>query len=107
MRHYIVQGSLSPAMPFAFTVAGLPYDLTGKSVQVSAQRLEETFLTIDHAGCAIASNPATGSGDYIFQAGDTDVGGQYRVRWTIPEDDIDLPVKGYDYLIISPALPVT
>lgn len=104
---YIKSGALTPAIPFAFTQGGIPINLTGSTVTFKMRLETGTALTVS-APATINSPNTLGTGYYAWQVGDTAVAGRYLVEWLItasggiPEI---LPVRGYDHVVVVPALP--
>ncbi len=97
----IKEEALEPVLTFAFTVNGLPLDLTGHTVTVSMRKLEST-TNLSLAGSVVVDTPNTlGTGYYAWGTGDTEVPGQYEVEWYI--DNLTLPTAGYDRVTITPS----
>ena len=107
MPFYIKVGALTPAIPFAFSQNGVGINLTGCTVTFK-MRLETGTALVINAPTIINTPNTLGTGYYAWQFGDTATAGRYLVEWLIttgsgvPEI---LPVRGYDHVIITAALP--
>lgn len=101
----IFEGQLLPGLADAVTVGGKSFDLsTASEVTFSMRRPWESTLTVDHQ-VATVTDASTGAVQYVWQAGDTDVPGDYLYWWTVTlaGKDQDTPEGSLRVLAHSPS----
>ena len=79
----VYKGQLSPSVTDTISVNNVPVNLTGAAVTFKMRLTSSSTVAVSHA--ATITNPTAGQVQYNWQAGDTNVVGQYAFWWTVTQ----------------------
>lgn len=109
----IYQNQLSPSVPYPFTVAGEPFDLTGCAVAFSMRPIGSATPTISLAAASIVGSGDAGNVSYAWASGDTAIAGMYAGWFTatpsggVPQDAPEFVIEIAAHATAGPVALVT